>query len=64
MTDHDCTWKSGSIIIVNGEPRIKTNCDVCDKELIEDFDMNRRKYCDVKGHKERMKEYGKHQRPL
>jgi hypothetical protein len=62
--DHECTWHSGSIVIVDDEPRIITNCDICGKELIEDFDMNRKKYCSTDKHKERMKEYAKHQRPL
>ena len=63
MTEHDCSWHSGSIIHIDDEPRIITNCDECGKELIEDFDTNRKKYCNIEEHKNRMKEYYKHKRP-
>ena len=63
MTDHNCTWDSGSVIIINDEPKIITNCDVCGKELIEAFNVNNRHFY-TDNHKERMEEYAKHQRPL
>ena len=64
MTEHDCSWTSGSIIHIDGEWRIQAQCDICCKELIEDFNTNRKKYCNTEAHKNRMKEYAKHQRPL
>ena len=65
MTDHDCTWTSGSIIHVDDEWRIQAQCEICCKELIEDFDVTRKHFrANQEEHKARMKEYAKHQRPL
>ena len=65
MTDHDCTWMSGTIVWIDGESKIKTNCNICGKELIKEFDIRNHHYrATEEEHKKRMKEYAKHKRPL
>ena len=56
MTEHECTWTSGSIVWINDDPKIKTNCDICNKEIIKDFDTSPGRHWEMtpEEHKERM----------
>ena len=54
--DHNCSWTSGSIIHIDDEWRIQAQCDICCKELIEDFNVNK-KHFKTGNHKKLMEEY-------